>query len=158
MYRHDHDSDKFSNLAVCIKKNIRIVYQEHFPFLNGLEFELFCDNKEVRQNISFLFIYHKNCLKIQEFVNGLNYLLRAHTVDILLRDFNINYFNSKDREPLTLLMESLHYVQIVKGPTFISGSLLDHVYIRHTHQSRIHSTVVSVYYSDHDAIRITIQI
>ena len=134
------------------------MYQEHFPSLNVLKFELFCDNKEVKQNISFLFIYHKNCSKIQEFVNGLNYLLRAHTVDTLLGDLNINYFNSKDREPLALLMESLHCVQIVKGPTFISGSLLDHVYIRHTHQSRIHSTVVSVYYSDHDARRITIQV
>ena len=118
----------------------------------------FCDNKEVKQNISCLLIYHKNCWKIQEFVNGLKYLLRAQTVDILLGDFNINYFNSKDREPLTLLMESLNYLDIVKGPTFISGSLLDHIYIRHTHQSRIHSTVVSIYYSDHDAIRITIQI
>lgn len=132
------DSDKFSSLAVCIKKNILIVNQEHFLSLNGLKFEFFCDNKEVKQNISFLLIYRKNCSKIQEFVNALNYLLRAHTVDILLGDFNINYFNSKDREPLILLMESLYYMQIVKGPTFISDSLLDHVYIRHTHQSRIH--------------------
>lgn len=158
LYRHDHESDKFSSLAVCIKKNIRIVCQEQFPSLNALKFEFFCDNKEVKRNISFLLIYRKNCSKIQQFVNGLNYLLRAHTVDILLGDFNINYFNSKDREPLTLLMESLHYVQIVKEPTFISGSLIDHVYIRDTHQSRIHSTVVSVYCSDHDAVRITMQI
>ena len=99
-------------------------HQEHFPSLNALKFEFFCDNKEVQQNISFLLIYRKNCSKIQEFVNGVNYLLRAHTVDILLRDFN-----SKDSDPLTLLMESLHYVQIVKEPTFISGSFLDHVYI-----------------------------
>ena len=132
--------------------------QEHFSSLNALKFEFFCDNKEVKRSISFLLIYRKNCSKIQEFVNGLNYLLKAHTVDILLGDFNINYFNSKDREPLTLLMESFHYVQIVKGPTLISGSLIDHGYIRHTHQSRIHSTVVSVYYSDHGAVRITIQI
>lgn len=54
-------------------------------------------------------------------------MLRAHTVDILLGDFNINYFNSKDREPLILLMESLYYMQIVKGPTFISDSLLESI-------------------------------
>ena len=55
-------------------------------------------------------------------------------------------------------MKSLHYVKIVKGPTFISGSLLEHIYIRRAPQSRIHSSVVSIYYTDHDAIRITLQI
>ena len=60
LYRHDHESDKFSSLAVCIKKNIRIVCQEHFPSLNALKFEFFYDNKEVKRNISFLLIYRKN--------------------------------------------------------------------------------------------------
>ena len=78
LYRHDHESDKFSSFAVCIKKNICIVCQEHFPSLNALKFEFFCDDKEVKQNVSFLLIYRKNCSKIQEFVDGLNYLLRAH--------------------------------------------------------------------------------
>ena len=64
------DSDKFSSLAVCIKKNILIVNQEHFLSLNGLKFEFSCDNKEVKQNISFLLIYRKNCSKIQEFVRA----------------------------------------------------------------------------------------
>ena len=32
-------------------------------------------------------------------INGLNYLLRTHTIDIVLGDFNINYFSSKERKP-----------------------------------------------------------
>ena len=128
-YLHDNDSDKFSSLGVCIKKNNRTVYQKRSPSLNVLKFGFSRDNKEVKHNVSFILICRKNYLKIQEFVNGLNYLLRAHTVDKLLEDFIINYLNSKDREPLTLLMESLH-----KRPTFISGSLLDRVHIRHAHQ------------------------
>ena len=61
-------------------------------------------------------------------------------------------------EPLTSLMESLGYLQIVKMPKFISGSLLDHVYIRKANKGNIDSSVISVYYSDHDAIKITVRI
>ena len=61
-------------------------------------------------------------------------------------------------EPLTSLMESLDYLQIVKMPTFISGSLLDHVYIRQANKGNIDCSVISVYYSDHDAIKITLRI
>ena len=43
-----------------------------------------------------------------------------------------------------------------KETYFLSGSLLDHVYVKHANKDMIHSSVISVYYSDHDAIRITI--
>ncbi|KXJ11203.1 ATP-dependent DNA helicase PIF1 [Exaiptasia diaphana] len=45
-------------------------------------------------------------------------------------DFNMNYLNNKEVQALSTIMEQLDYVQTVQGPTFISGSLLDHVYIR----------------------------
>ena len=61
-------------------------------------------------------------------------------------------------EPLSSLMQSLDYLQIVEIPTFISGSLLDHVYIRQAKKINIDSSVINVYYSDHDAIKITIRI
>ena len=51
-------------------------------------------------------------------------------------------------------METLKYTQIVKRPTFVSaGSLLDHVYIKSQMVSVVDSSVVSVYYSDHEAIK-----
>ena len=31
LYSYDHNSDKFSSLAICIKHNIHILHQEHFP-------------------------------------------------------------------------------------------------------------------------------
>ena len=55
-------------------------------------------------------------------------------------------------------MESLNYTQIVTKPTFISsGSLLDHVYVRPTVFEIIENYAVNVYYSDHDAVKITVQ-
>ena len=112
------------------------------------------NNKHI---LSFI-VYRKNSSNILQFVNSLDYLLRAHTIDIILGHLNINYFNGKDVEPFASLMASFSYVQIVKKPTFISGSLLDHVYIKQPIEPNIHCSVISVYYSDHDAIRITIPI
>ena len=73
-------------------------------------------------------------------------------------DFNINYFNGTHSQPLISLMESLNYTQIVTEPTFVSaGSLLDHVYVKRTSIQIINSSVVSVYYSDHDAVVTSLQ-
>ena len=158
LYRYDHNSDKYSSLAICTKNNIHVTYQEYFPTLNAVKFMFSSDNHRVQANISFLLVYRKNNSNILGFINGIDYLLRSNPIDIILGDFNINYFNSKDMEPLTSLMESLDYLQIVKMPTFISGSLLDHVYVRQANKGNIDSSVISVYYSDHDAIKITVRI
>ena len=77
---------------------------------------------------------------------------------MIFGDFNINYLNDNQVQPLKSLMEFLNYIQIVTKPTFISsGSLLDHVYVRSTVFKIIENYVVNVYYSDHDAIRIAVQ-
>ena len=156
LYRHDHNSDKFSSLGICIKSNIQIVHQEQYPTINAVRFKVSCNNNILQQNVTFLLVYRKNDSDISVFINHLNYLLRTHTIDIVLGDFNINYFCSREVKPLTSMMESLNYVQIVNRPTFLYGSLLDHVYVQHARENMIHSSVISVYYADHDAIRITI--
>ena len=73
-------------------------------------------------------------------------------------DFNINYFNDTQCQPLMSLRESFHYIQIVTEPTFLSsGSLLDHVYITPSSVQIISNSIESVYYSDHDAVVTTLQ-
>lgn len=59
-------------------------------------------------------------------------------------------------QPHTNLMQSFNYVQILKKPTFTSDSLLDHVYVRQAIKANTHTSVTSVCYSDHDAIRIAL--
>ena len=106
-------------------------------------------------NMSFLLVYRKNGSSIREFIDGIDCLIRAHSIDIILGDLNINFYNTIDMQPLTNFMESFNYMQIIDKPTFISGSLLGHVYVRQAIHANIHSSVVSVYYSDHDAVRIS---
>ena len=59
LYRYDHNSDKYSSLAICIKKNIHVTYQEYFPTLNAVKFMFSSDNHRVQVNISFLLVYRK---------------------------------------------------------------------------------------------------
>ena len=123
LYRHDHNSDKFPSLALCMQNNNsnHILCQEYFPTLNAVKFVMTCDSDVTRENLSFLLVYRKNRSNILEFVSGIEYLLRAEVIDIVMGDFNVNFFNSEDMEPLTLLMESLNYIQIVKKPRSFQG-------------------------------------
>ena len=125
LYRNDHNSDKFCSLATCVKNDFHVLNQEYFPTLNAVKFLVTCDTNNVRQQtLSFLLLYRKNGTSILDFVSGIDYLLRAHSIDVILGDLNVNFFSIIDMQPLTDLMESFNYVQIVDKPTFISGSLL----------------------------------
>ena len=72
-------------------------------------------------------------------------------------DFNMNYLNDNELEAFRLLMQSCNFNQVVTSPTYIAGSLLDHVYVSTTSLDVLENAVVSVYYSDHDAVKLTIK-
>ena len=63
---------------------------------------------------------------------------------------NINLFKNPSNM-VTLYLQSQGFKQIVRKATHISGSLLDHVYIRFPKCTVFHN-IHHVYYSDHDAI------
>lgn len=73
-------------------------------------------------------------------------------VDIIWGDFNTSLFDETDR----LFSVLASYNQIVKKPTHISGSLLDHVYLNceFLKEFDVQNDVVDVYFSDHDAVQI----
>ena len=67
--------------------------------------------------------------------------------------------NDDDVKGLKSLMDSLDYTQVVESATFISsGSLLDHVYVKSKILPMIENSVVSVYYSDHEAVKVKINL
>ena len=51
------------------------------------------------------------------------------------------------------------HVQMVNKPKFLSGSLVDHVYIKNSliKEYFINANVGNIYFSDHDAVRIIIE-
>jgi len=155
LYRQDHPTDKYSSLAICTKENIDVLQMEYFPDINGLICKL---NFSRNQTMTFLLIYRKNNPNVACYVENMNNILRAHTIDIVLGDFNLDYLNESNTILLRHLMNSHCYTQIVDTPTFISaGSLLDHVFVKQSFQNTTQYKVISVYYSDHDALKIVIQ-
>ena len=156
LHRQDHPTDKYSSLAICSKNNINLVQKQYFPSINGLICNALMAN--INKELKFLLTYRKNNSNTQQYLQNLNNILQTNTVDIILGDFNINYFNELLILPLKQLTNSLEYIQIVNKPTFISaGSLLDQVYVKQSLYDEIQNEVVTVYYSDHDCVKIIIK-
>ena len=151
LYRQD-STDRYSSLAVCFKSTVGIINCEYFASVNGLRFVIHSTKSLRRKTV--LLLYRKQSSNINEYVNNIKSVVNCKPADVVLGDFNINYFSDSDMKELNTLMETLKYTQIVKRPTFVSaGSLLDHVYIKSQMVSVVDSSVVSVYYSDHEAIK-----
>ena len=104
--RHDHDCDKFSSLAICIKNNIHIRYQQYVQALHAVNFVVKFGNSTLQKNLSFLLVYRTNCSNIQQLVSGIGYFPNTHSTDIILGDLNMNYLSAKDMAPLDSLMAS----------------------------------------------------
>ena len=151
-HRQDHPTDKYSNSAICSKNNINLVQKQYFPSINGLICNTLIAN--INKELKFLLTHRKNNSDTQQYLQNLNNILQTTTVDIILGDFNINYFNELLILLLKQLTNSLQYIQIVNKPTFISaGSLLDQVYVKQSLYDEIQNEVVTVYYSDHDCVK-----
>jgi hypothetical protein len=156
LYRQDHASDIFSSLAVCTNNNAEAKEHEYFPAINAIKFVLV--NNTTQLTYTVLLLYRKNSSNILQYVDGIRNILNDHDIDMILGDFNINFFNEDEIKPLKTLMDSLNYTQVVHSSTFVSaGTLLDHIYVKEpTNRFTIHCSVVHVYYSDHDAVKISI--
>ena len=90
-----------------------------------------------------------------QFCDWVGEIVRTRHINIILGDFNINVLG----KPVATLSSALtNFIHIVKEPTHLSGSLIDHVYI---HQDLLGNANVEVknfdvYFSDHDAIQISL--
>jgi hypothetical protein len=154
LHRQDHAFDKFLSLAICYKETITLCETEYFSSINGLKFSINLSSENI---LSCLLLYRKHGVNNQQFISCLDYIIRSCDFDLIFGDFNIDYFNEKTISSLKELTESLNYVQLVNKPTFVSsGSLLDHVYVKQSMSSKIEANIVSVYYSDHEAVKVTV--
>lgn len=155
LFRKDHVFDKYSSLAICSKPNIEVKDHKYFSDINGLKFVIVNHKSPVA--ISILLLYRKNSFNFTQYVNNIRSVLKNNDVHVILGDFNINYLNDKNIQPLNAFMKFFNFVQTVQNPTFVSsGSLLDHVYVRNEIVNIINTCVIPVYYSDHDAVKISL--
>ena len=74
--------------------------------------------------------------------------VKEYIIDLLLVDIKTN----EDRLSISLA----RYTHIIHEPTHLGGGLLDHFYVKENFLSgnNMHSLVVNVYFSDHDAVQV----
>ena len=94
-------------------------------------------------------------MRMQEFFQMLQYLLATHSIDIIAGDFNYDFLKVSQNQFLDIFAD---HFQVVNKPTHVSGSLIDHAYIKKALMEEFFSnvTVKNIYFSDHDAVRIAI--
>jgi exonuclease III len=93
----------------------------------------------------------------QEVKESLMELLEAERVSIITGDFNI-CLDEKPRNLITAFLVEQGFQQLVTAPTRVSGRRIDHAYIRDpsSQLANSHLTMYNPYYSDHDALCITL--
>ena len=145
---HNANVDRFQNLAFCLKDHIGIISHEKMV---GASYITFSKTTYFDHRIKRLLLYKKQALNETLFYSWLAEFVNSHNIDIILGDFNINYFEENTR----LLHILSNYVQIVSYSTHLSGSLLDHVYIlkEFSIETEVTGSIIDVYFSDHDAVK-----
>ena len=142
----ENSSDKFSSLAVCYKSEIEFEFKHSLP---GLVVFCICKPSFSAVKIKFLFMYRKKETSLHNFAYTVQHILsRCGYIDVILGDFNFNYF---DEIPEYVKEVFSDYEQIVLEPTQISGGLLDHIYINKTVTFLQRKLIKHLYFSDHDA-------
>ena len=111
LHRQDHPTDRFCSLIVCIKNNIDINEYEYFPGINAVKYVVV--NNANQSSISLLLSYKKHNFNIIQYVEGLQCIINHHDINIILGDFNINFFNDNEMKPLNDTMNSSNYTQLV---------------------------------------------
>ena len=95
-------------------------------------------------------------MHLLEFFQMLQYLLATNSIYIIAGDFNYDILNVPQNDFLVFFTD---HALMVNKPTHISGSLIDHVYIKKALMEEFLTkvTVKNIYFSDHDAVRIAIE-
>ena len=147
----NNDDDKFQSIFCGVKVPTLIVSHDKFP-----GFSILTISKDTFLDCNFTVgvLYRKHSSSLNLFYDHLIVLVNTYGIDILVGDFNINYFDKQD-----LLNDALSdYAMIVTTPTHIDGSLLDHIYVKNQVLAdfNVRSMVKNIFFSDHDVVKIKI--
>ena len=143
----NNNEDKYMSIAVAYRPSISLQNHNKYRGFSCVSFK-----KEPSFEFNIILLYRKNTDAYMLLYEMLQYLLNSSNVHILIGDFNIDGL-ARNIQLDNILSD---YIQLVKEPTHLGGSLLDHVYIRKDLLDFYDFTlsVESVFYSDHDAIRL----
>ena len=92
-----------------------------------------------------------------DFLTELRILLCTNKRNLILGDFNLNA-RCQNQNFILRELENWNFKQLVQNPTHIQGGIIDHCYISNTFpMDSLSVSQKSVYYTDHDIIKVTIK-
>ena len=89
---HNVNVDRFQSLVFCLKDHIGIISHEK---MDGASYITFSKTTYFDHHIKMLLLYKKNALNKTMFYNWLAGFVNSYNIDVIFRDFNINYFEGK---------------------------------------------------------------
>ena len=146
----NNNSNKFLSLVYGLHNNLELIDGEDFP---GLSVINIVKSSYSKVPLKLMILYKPNSQPLAIFNDYLQYMIEAKGPDITVGDFNIDPYQEYR---LSHLLES--YSKFVDSPTHIAGSTLGHVYVKNELQENndISVSVLNIYFSDYDAVRVQI--
>ena len=120
----DNIENRFLSLAYGCRNDETVLNKFDANGLSILSFKKYAFAERV---FTLILIYRKQSMHMQEFFQVLQYLLATNSIDIIAGDFNYDLLKVSQNKFLDIFTD---HVQMVNKPTHISGSLIDHVYIK----------------------------
>ena len=153
---HNSSVDKFSSMAFAYSNDITVMSCDmHHGFMIV---KLMKPSFKQNLSLTIAILYRKNNTPLRDFWDRLSYLIQAVNIDILVGDFNANFYDDNVRAKLIEILPNYDPVFYDQGGTHIDGALLDYVYLKvETDIYPQHSTIKCVYFSDHDAVKVSFQ-
>jgi len=137
---------RFSSLTAYCSDMVNVLSQ--FNEIDGISVLEISKNHLV---FKILFLYRKRDWDMLDFYQTLHYLIETMDIDFVMGDFNL-----KPNEQLNNLLGS--YELLVNEPTQLSGSILDHVYVKKCilNNYNIIVRIESVFFTDHELVLINV--
>ena len=103
-------------------------------------------------------IYRSQDGSLKTLINNLQDIINLDKTTLILGDVNICQIERPKNKLCTFLAEQ-SFKQIIKKATHIDGGHIDHAYIMNkgNYEEDPHVETIAKYYSDHDAICITLK-
>ena len=131
-----YNQDKFQSIAVCTTVDTCVISHTK---LTGASFITVLKSSSDNKCIKLLLLYKKHTLLLSTFCNWLQIFVTNNLVDLMKRYFNINGFN-----------ENIQLFHILSNYNHI---YIDHGYINQEFPKQVNIDVITIYFSDHDAIK-----
>ena len=146
----NNNENKFLTLAYGCRNDVTVL-NKFYP--NGVSILSFKKYAFAEIILTLMLVYRKQSMHTQELFQMLQYVLSINSIDIIAGNFYYDLFFFSQNKVLDIFTD---HVQTVNKPTYITGSLIDHVYINKALMEEFFTnvTVENSYFSDHDDVRI----